>query len=110
MLLTVFAPPPGHEDVLQPSALRGGLTQAGQAPLAQAVEKSLEVKELPNSDNPCFYFSLTDRDPKESYKYLTQGHARIGTLMAALTVLHRSADTTARDLALGMIRGAKLTP
>jgi hypothetical protein len=109
VLLSVFAPAPGREDVLEPEALRDGLRRGGQAARAQSVGKELEIKQLPDSENLCFYFTLTDRDPKESYRYLTQAHARIGTLAAAITILQRSPDPATQALAFGILRGARLT-
>lgn len=108
VLLTVFAPPVGNEDILQPAALRESLAQGGQRPLAQAVEKTLDIKELKDTQNPCFYFSLTDRDAKDSYKYLVQAQARIGTLIAAVTILQRSMDSAPREKAFDMIKAARL--
>lgn len=106
--LTVFAPPVGNQDILQPAALRESLAQGGQRPLAQAVEKTLDIKELEDTANPCLYFSLTDRDPKDSYKYLVQAQARIGTLIAAVTILQRSPDSAPREKTFDIIRGARL--
>lgn len=108
VLLTVFAPPVGNEEILQPAALRESLALGGQRPLAQAVETTLDIKELKDTPNPCLYFSLTDRDPKDSYKYLVQAQARVGTLIAAVTILQRSADSAPRDKAFDMIRGTRL--
>lgn len=108
VILTVFAPAAGNTDVLQPAALRDSLTEAARQPLAQSVEKALDVKELANSPNLCFHYSLTDKDPKESYKYLVQAQARIGTLVAAMTILQRSTDAGPREQAFDIIRGARL--
>jgi hypothetical protein len=108
VLLAAFPPGPGHEDMLVLSALRKSLSHAGQRALAQAVEKQIDIKELERTENPCVYFSLTDRDPRGTYSHLTQAHARIGPLLATLTVLQRSSDARPRELAFEMIRRAKL--
>jgi hypothetical protein len=75
--------------------------------LAQAEEKALDVKELKGTDVSGFYFSLTDKDPGDSYKYMTSGQFRVGKLLAVMTVLHRTAGDV-KDAALEVVRTAAL--
>jgi hypothetical protein len=104
VLLTVLVP--RREDVT-PSDLRQTVEQSARGLLAQAEEKALDVKELKGSDVSGFYFSLTDTDPGDSYKYMTAGQFRVGKLLAVMTVLHRTAGDV-KDAALEVVRTAAL--
>jgi hypothetical protein len=74
---------------------------------AQAVEKSLTVKELTGPVINGFYFSATDQAPKTGeYACMTQGIARVGEIVLAFTILTHTGHETIVKAALEMLRGA----
>jgi hypothetical protein len=108
VLLTLVPPRPGGEGALKPASLRESVERAGQRALAEAVERTVQIEELAGADVGGFYFSLTDRDPGDSYQYVTQGEARLGTVLAALTILQRVASAEVKAAGLDLLRTATL--
>lgn len=75
---------------------------------AQAVERTIEIKELKGEAVSGYYFSATDRAPKPGeFKYMTQGMLRTGKLMLIFTVLTNDGQTRIVDDALAMLKGAR---
>jgi hypothetical protein len=89
-------------------SLRQMVQQSAQRASAQAVEKSIEVKEMKGNSGIGFYFSATDRAPKPGeYKYMTQGIIRIGELMTTFTILTNEGQEMIISDALLMLKTAK---
>jgi hypothetical protein len=64
---------------MAPLAMKKKVTAAADNAQAQAVESTIEIKELVGASGVGYYFSATDRAPKPGeYKFITQGMIRVG--------------------------------
>jgi hypothetical protein len=87
--------------------LRRLVQQSAQRFAAQAVEKSIDVKEVKGTSGIGFYFSAADRAPKPGeFTYLTHGVIRIGELMTTFTILTNEGQEHVVSDSLVMLRTA----
>jgi hypothetical protein len=92
------------------------LLEAVKKELPDPSEKSPEVQTLKGAEVTGSYVSLTDAgvsatDPKPGeYKYLTQGYAKLGTLVLGFRIVSNRANGDEKSLALNMIKSARLLP
>ena len=87
--------------------MRRDVERAAERAKPQAVEKTIEVKELSGSSSLGYYFSATDRAPAPGeYKYLTQGMIRVGGLVVTFTILTNDGQAAIVADAVAMIGSA----
>lgn len=71
-----------------PAEVRKNVEQAAELARPHAVEKAIQVRELKGPSIAGYYFQVTDKAPKpDEYKYMTQGMARLDTLLVTFTAL-----------------------
>lgn len=100
-------PPPQKDPPASAGALKQMVEHAAQEATAQAVEKSLLVKELRSGAHVGYYFSATDRAPKsDEFKYMTQGMFSLGEMLIAFTILTNNGYESVVPAALTMIKNA----
>lgn len=88
--------------------MRRKVQQAVEGVKSQAIEKTLEIKELKVSSGRGYYFSATDRAGRAGeYKYMMQGIFRVGDLVVAFTVLTNDGQERIVADALTAISSAK---
>ena len=88
-----------------PESIRGFVMKAAESAGKEAVEKTIDVKELKGDAVRGFYFSSTDKAPKpNSYRHLTQGIYRVGSLMVTFSVLTNDGQGAVVERALAMFR------
>ena len=117
----VIAPPSGDSFSLQITAvwldqgkgaisladLRKRAMEMAQEPLAQAVEKTVTLREIQGPDTKGFAYSLTDRAaPVGEYKYITQSLTMTGELMVMTTFLNHTMPNTDLDATLAALASA----
>jgi len=86
-------------------SIRGFVMKAAESAGKEAVEKTLDVKELKGDSVRGFYFSATDKTPKpDSYRHVTQGIYRVGSLMVTFSVLTNDGQGAVVERALAMLR------
>lgn len=72
-----------------------------------AAEKTLKIIELQGSSGRGYYFSATDKAPKEGdYKFLTQGALLVGELTVTFTILTKDGREAVDSAALTMLKSA----
>jgi hypothetical protein len=87
--------------------LRPRVEDAASDLLPSAVETALPLEELRGPSVTGFYFTATDRDPKAGeWTHVTQGLARVGSLILNFTILTNGKEAAARKGALAMIGSA----
>ncbi len=95
------APAPGS------AVLKKMVQDAADLLKPQAVERSIDIREIRGASAMGYYFSATDRAPKPGeFKIVTQGVLMIGNLLASFTVLTNDGQRDVVDGALDMIRTA----
>lgn len=73
-----------------------------------AVEKNINVVELPGVSGPGYYFAITDKAPKPGeFKYMSQGMILVGELVTTFTILTNDGQTQITQSALSMLKGAE---
>jgi hypothetical protein len=88
MLVTPMWPAKGNIKLPDGDNLRKSVQEGADRIASGAVEKMINLIELNGPSAYGYYFSVTDRAPKPGeYKYLTQGHVRVGDLMVIFTIL-----------------------
>ena len=92
-------PPPSRDQ------LRDAVEQSARGAKPQAVENELPLAELQGRPGPGFYFSATDRAPKD-FKFLTYGIIRVGELAVNFTILTNDGQEAVVKQALDALRGA----
>lgn len=76
---------------------------------AQAVEKSIPIREIRGAAGSGYYFSVTDRAPgPNEYKYLTQGMLAHGDIRVGFSFLSNDSGAAAPTRALEIIKAAKV--
>ncbi len=97
---------PGTEEI------RRNVTQALEQARPQAVETTLTLKEVMSSYARGYYFTATDKQPKEGeYKYMTQGMLRVGDAIPCVlmfTILTQDGGDAVIAGALDLLRKARL--
>jgi len=88
-------------------AIRQSVQRAAEDAKGQAVEKSIPVVEFSSSTGPGFYFSATDKAPKQGeFRYMTQGMLKVGDLTVAFTILTNEGQEQVTRDAIGMLKSA----
>lgn len=88
--------------------MKAGVRRGADQVARQAVETSIEVKELKGKHSSGFYFSATDRKPRRNeYKYMTQGITAVGDLRVTFTILTNDGQEQVVKDALAMLSGAR---
>jgi predicted Zn-dependent protease len=103
---------PAKENITLPDGdnLRKSVQEAADRVASSAVEKNINIVELNGPSAHGYYFSLTDRAPKPGeYKYLTQGHVRVGDLMVIFTILTNDGQDNVISDGLALMKSAKQT-
>ena len=101
---------PSGKDAAPPSAewMRQRISNGADRAKAEAVEKTIEVRELQGAAARGYYFSATDRAPGPGeYKCMTQGMMRVGSLLVTFTILTNDGQGTIVADALAMLRSAR---
>ena len=81
--------------------------RAADANQPNAVEKTLKLIYLEGSSGRGYYFSATDKAPKEGdYKFLTQGALLVDELAVTFTILTNDGQKDVESAALDMVKGA----
>ncbi len=107
VLITPLSPTQKHQPKLTSGAVKKMVEHAAQTAREQAVEKSLTVKEFRSGAHVGYYFSATDRAPKEEeYKYMTQGMFGLGEMLLTFTILTNEGYEDVVPEALTMIKNA----
>ncbi|MDD4871667.1 MAG: DUF1266 domain-containing protein, partial [Kiritimatiellae bacterium] len=74
---------------------------------SNAVEKTIEVKELKGTSGNGYYFSATDSMPKSgAYKYITHGMIKVGRSLLAFSVLNNDGQEIIGSRTLAMVKSA----
>lgn len=95
---------PGTEEI------RRNVTQALEQARPQAVETTLTLKEVMSSYARGYYFTATDKQPKEGeYKYMTQGMLRVGESVLMFTVLSQDGGESVVTGAIELLKQARLS-
>jgi hypothetical protein len=88
--------------------MRQRISNGADRAKAQAVETTIEVRELQGAAARGYYFSATDRAPQPGeYKFLTQGMLRVGSLLVTFTILTNDGQAGIVADALAMMRSAR---
>lgn len=98
-----------REGVTMPdlSGIKQIVQQSAQSVSDQAVEKSIPIKRVKGKNGIGYYFTATDKAPKQGeYKYMTQGMLRIGELAATFTILSNDGAGNVVTDAMSMVGGA----
>lgn len=101
---------PARPDVKSPTPdeMRSSVRQAADSVAQQAVEKSIEIKELKGPANTGYYFAATDRAPKPGeFKYLNQGMIAVRDLRVAFTILTNDGQDAIIKEALSSLSSAE---
>ncbi|MEW5948914.1 MAG: hypothetical protein AB1711_05825 [Thermodesulfobacteriota bacterium] len=101
---------PANENIKLPDGdnLKKSVQKAADKIASRAVEKKISLMELKGPSAQGFYFSVTDSEPKPGdYKYLTQGHIRVGDLMAIFTILTNDGQDSIVSDCLELMKSAK---
>ncbi len=102
-----------REDVVMPAfgKVRDIVERSAKDVASQAVEETIEIKELQGDSVAGYYFTATDKAPKPGeFKYMTQGMFRVGDVGPTFTILTNDGGESVILDALAMLKGAKFTP
>jgi hypothetical protein len=107
VMVTPIWPARPDAKVLTPDELKASVKRAADGAAPQAVETTIEVKELKGPANTGYYFAATDRAPKQGeFKILNQGMIGVGDLRVAFTILTNDGQDAVVKDALSMLSGA----
>ncbi len=88
LMITPMLPPDNSAGLPPDDEVRRRVAQTAEHMKSQAVEKTIEIKQLTGPDARGYYYSATDRAPKPGeFKYMTQGILRVNELLVTFTVL-----------------------
>jgi hypothetical protein len=107
ILMTLW---PARPDIPYPSSfeIRQEVERFAARAQSQAVEATLEVKELRGTTGVGYYFAATDKAPApDEYKFITQGMLRVGGLLVTFTILTNDGQVDVLNDAMAMITGAQ---
>lgn len=95
--------------------VHASLIQAANAELDDSVEKSVDIHDITGPEVTGGYYSVTDKryvnaqpNPGE-YKYLTQGFAKLGTMVLKFRLLSNQPPGQEKDQLVEMIRSAQFS-
>jgi len=100
---------PAKRADLTPQAIRDRVQASSRELLSSSVEGEAKLVELRGTEALGYYYSLTDRETKNTagdYKYIAQGMATVGEVLVIFTFLHRELETAAKQQALQMLADA----
>ena len=89
------------------------LLAQGRGELTNSVETALEIRDVKGGETSGCYFRVTDRrwnntpPPSGEFKYLTQGYARLGSMVLSFRLV--ADDAASETEALEVIRTARIT-
>lgn len=96
---------------LDAEAVRQMAESAARNAAAHTVEKSLPVQELAGPALHGFYFSGSEKAPRENdFPFMTQGIARLGNMMLVFSIHTQAGQEAVVQAALEMLRGMTLRP
>jgi len=101
---------PAKKDTPLPSdsSVRANVERSIEEVRSSAVESSIPVRELKRESVKGYYFSVTDRAPKQGeFKYLAQGTVVTGGLVVTFTVLSNDGSGKVEKDAVTMIGSLK---
>jgi hypothetical protein len=102
-VLMTFGPPEGT------NTLRADVERAARKLTGASEQGRADIKNLKGKQTEGYYFSLTDKAPKQGeWKYLTQGVVRIEGWQAAFTILSNDPGLKIHERGLDMVRSAVL--
>ncbi len=108
MLITPIWPAKENTKLPDGDNLRKSVQEAADRIASGAVEKKINLIKLNGSSAYGYYFSVTDSAPKPGeYKYLTQGHVRVGDLMVIFTILTNDDQDKVISDGLALIKSAE---
>lgn len=95
--------------------IHASLIQAANAELDDSVEKSVDIHDINGPEVTGGYYSVTDKryvtaqpNPGE-FKYLTQGFAKLGTMLLKFRLLSNQPPGEEKDQLVEMIRSAQFS-
>jgi hypothetical protein len=100
---------PAKRAEMTPEAIKERVQATSKDLLKQAVEKEAQLIELRGQQALGYYFSLTDRESRNSgtdYRHIAEGTVTVGEVVLIFTFLHREPGTPAKDQALQIVREA----
>ncbi len=107
VMVTPIWPARPDVKVPAPDELKASVKRAADGAAPQAVETTIEVKELKGLANTGYYFAATDRAPKPGeFKILNQGMIGVGDLRVAFTILTNDGQDAIVKDALSMLSAA----
>lgn len=107
ILITVIWPMRQEIPLPDLPTLHEEVASAAKTAQSQAIDTRIVVRDLVGPTVRGYYFSATDRAPKEGeYKYMTQGAARVGRINLAFTILTNDGQESVVKAALKMLREA----
>ena len=74
--------------------------------LPTAVERDVQLVEIPGKDGAGYYFLLTDKEPGSGYPHMARAGIGVGDLLLYVTVLCRSKDSEGLRQAILALQGA----
>jgi hypothetical protein len=107
VLVTPLPRPHKDERTADAMAIKQMVQLAAADARAQAVEKTLAVKELRGGVHVGYYFSTTDRAPlANEYRHMTQGMFSLGETVVVFTIFTNDGYESIVPAALTMIKNA----
>lgn len=107
VMVTPMWPARPDVKVPTPDELKASVKRAADGAAPQAVEATIEVKELKGPANTGYYFAAIDRAPKPGeFKILNQGMIGVGDLRVAFTILTNDGQDAVVKDALSMLSAA----
>ena len=98
---------PTANDVRELPQLRDAVRDLAERIQPEAAEPYLEVRHIAGSNGGGFYFTATDRNPREDgFKFMNQGALQAGDLTLWFTILTNEGQDTVAVEALAMLQGA----
>jgi hypothetical protein len=111
VMMTVM--PPKQPDAAAParSELLEAMTRAANAAKAQAVEATIEPRELRGRSAWGYRFNATDRNPPAGeYRHMAQGVLAVGNVQVMFTILSHDGEEKSVATALDALAGLRLAP
>lgn len=96
---------PAAPSVRDAPALRESVREQAERIKPQAIEETVEVRQLQGETGVGFYFSMTDRGPPPGeYLYMSQGALQAGELLLGFTILTNGGQEAIVQEALAMLQ------
>jgi hypothetical protein len=109
--VTALWSPRGEAGFNAPEKIRPAIEKAASLVQPTAVEKELKLQPIATPSGGGYYFSATDRAPKEGeYKFMANGGVPAGPLLLSFTVLSHAEPPRGMEAALAIVRSATHVP